>query len=713
MKRPTVLALAISIALGCGWHAMADATTDRLVDELAGRTEWRQRAEAEMKADYGKAVQYLIAEQLVSPDVGLQGKGFHSLERMCFEACRPGREPSRATLCSVMAAALKPQTPAHARVWILRILENTGREESVEGIAGCLGDADAQVRQRARCALQNNPSPAAGDTLVAALAKTIGADRVGIINALGYRKQVSAVPALSALLGDSDRTVASAAAAALGQIGTVEAADALGKVAQGLPPNAQALDAWLKCAASLAGRGETIRATAIHKAAMGTALPLPVRAAALRGLVLTGGNDAAVAAIAAGLEDKEEYVQTVAASLVGTIPAQVGTRLISEKKSSVKPAIVAIMIRAMAERKEPVGAPLLLELARDGDAAVQLAALDGLGDCGDGSVVTVLAGIAGTLQGPPQQAARASLERMTAANVDQAMLAALPGAEAKVRQEYCRALGVRRAVRAMPVLMDLAGKDADPSVRAEAIRAVGLLGGVKEMEPLLAMLISPKSDVEAKAAEDAVSGMISRVRDPDQRAEPLLAVVDKAGKARASILQLLGRTGGPKAVAVLRAAAQDPAKEIQTAAIRAMSEWPNDGLAEDLHAIALATRDQTQQVLAIRGFNRLMSLQNNRRPADVVRLHGELLPVARPEERKALLSGLSNISTIESFRLVAGQLDAPGTQNEAASACVKIGRDIVGRYPKEVGPVVRKILEFSKDERTRRLATEVLGRIKE
>ncbi|MGA2499229.1 MAG: HEAT repeat domain-containing protein [Tepidisphaeraceae bacterium] len=394
------------------------------------------------------------------------------------------------------------------------------------------------------------------------------------------------------------------------------------------------------------------------------------------------------------------------------MPAQAGTQLINSKKAALKPAVVAIMIRAMAERNDVLGAPLLVELARGPEPVLQLAALDGLGDCGEGSVVAVLAEAAAKLQGPPQQAARNSLERMSAANVDTAILAALSGAEPKVKQEYCRALGARRAVSAVPVLLDMAGKDADQAVCADAIKAVGSLGGIKDVDALLAILIAPKSDAEGKSAEEAISGIISRVHDADQRATPLLAAIDKAGKAKASILQLLGRTGSDKAVAVLRAASKDADKEMQTAAIRAMGEWPSDGMADDLHALALASKDQTQQVLAIRGFNKALSYQNTRKSADVVKLYGELLPVARPDERKGILSGLSNISTIESFKLVAGQLDAPGTQNEAMNACVKIGRDIVGKYPQEVGPVAKKIRDTTKDERVKGTATEILDRVK-
>ncbi|MGA2499228.1 MAG: HEAT repeat domain-containing protein [Tepidisphaeraceae bacterium] len=326
MKRSALLTLAVSLTLGYGSLAWADAATDRLVDELAGRAEWRARPEAELKADYGKAVQYLVAEQLSGTDLGIQGKGHQSIERMAFEACKPAREANRAAVCAAMAASLKPETPAHARIWILRILENTGREEVVDTIAASLGDADAVVRQRARCALQNNPTSKAGEALLAALPKAKGTDLIGIINALGFRKQVTAVTALAPLLSDADAAVVVAAAAALGQIGTAEAADAIAKVVPTTAAKPQVLDAWLKCAGSLAANAEFPKATEIYKACFAPAMSLPIRAAALRGRVTSEAGQRAgavfvqpdalrdralaeadgriTAAITAGLDDK-------------------------------------------------------------------------------------------------------------------------------------------------------------------------------------------------------------------------------------------------------------------------------------------------------------------------------------------------------------------------------------------------------------------------
>ncbi len=81
----------------------------------------------------------------------------------------------------------------------------------------------------ARYALERMPAPEAAQALRDALPRLCGALKVGVIGSLGVRHDSASVPALVALLGDADKTVARAAAYALGDIGSLEAAQALGQ----------------------------------------------------------------------------------------------------------------------------------------------------------------------------------------------------------------------------------------------------------------------------------------------------------------------------------------------------------------------------------------------------------------------------------------------------------------------------------------------------
>ena len=144
-------------------------------------------------------------------------------------------------------------------------------------LAALLGDKD--LAHAARDALEAMPCPEAVQAIREALPKLAGLQKVGAIQSLGTRRDVPSVAALAGLLADGDRQIAAAAAAALGEIGTLEAADALRKAAPA------AADALLACAERLAADGKKAEAKAIYAALDVPEQPKHVRLAAARGQV--------------------------------------------------------------------------------------------------------------------------------------------------------------------------------------------------------------------------------------------------------------------------------------------------------------------------------------------------------------------------------------------------------------------------------------------
>ena len=92
------------------------------------------------------------------------------LQHLALNAGRPGAEPERAELASILAAkATDPAVPQPARVWVVRQLEYIGAAESVAALTTLLSGQDAELMECARRALEKNPAPAATESLRAAL----------------------------------------------------------------------------------------------------------------------------------------------------------------------------------------------------------------------------------------------------------------------------------------------------------------------------------------------------------------------------------------------------------------------------------------------------------------------------------------------------------------------------------------------------------------
>lgn len=189
-----------------------------------------------------------------------------------------------------LAEVVKSGASRDAKDFACRTLRVIGTAESVPALAALLPDKD--LNHMARFALQSMPAPEAAKALRDALPNVSGVAKVGVIGSLGAKRDVASVPALITLLGDADKTIASAAAGALGNIGTPEAAKALSGVVKTAPEGVKpsVSDGLLICAERLLADGKKPEAMLVYKSLAGEDQPKHVRLAATRGLLAVAGK---------------------------------------------------------------------------------------------------------------------------------------------------------------------------------------------------------------------------------------------------------------------------------------------------------------------------------------------------------------------------------------------------------------------------------------
>jgi HEAT repeat protein len=143
----------------------------------------------------------------------------------------------------------------------------------------------------ARFALERIPATEAATALRDALAKTNGKLKIGVIASLGARRDAASVSALSALLTDTDEQIVRAAATALGDIATAEAAKSLADCKPaGAAAKSAAIDARLACAESLLAAGNKADALAIYKSFAAGDQPKHIKLAGTRGMLACAGK---------------------------------------------------------------------------------------------------------------------------------------------------------------------------------------------------------------------------------------------------------------------------------------------------------------------------------------------------------------------------------------------------------------------------------------
>ncbi len=636
---------------------------------------------------------------------GQSRKPLAAVEKLVYGA---SRDPAaRKRLAAKLAAMLASDVSPDVREFVCGQLSLIGGEAEVPVLAALL--TDEKLSQPARSALERIPGAAALAALRAALGKAKGGVRVGLIGSLGERRDAGSAAALGEVLGGKDLEAAAAAVDALGKIGGEAALDALVAAKAKLPQSLRTplARAMLRCAEGLLAEGKSDRAAAVFRDLSDPAQPKHIRVAAFPGRIATQKQDAA-RQIAAALSGDDSAMQRAAvrAVRIARDPKLLGS--LAAGLAALPPPARAALIETLGRRRVTSALPAIAKEASSRDATVRRAALAALGEVGNASTVGLLAKLAAGAEGTDRQIARAGLQRLRGDDVDPAMVQGLKSAPPAVRRELIAALRQRGARSAVEAFLAAAG-DADAGVRSEAVKGLGQLADLSALPAVLARLGKVGSDADRWNLEQALAA-ICRRGGAAKGTDRLLGAVDPEDAAfTGSLLRVLARLGGPKALREIRNAAASKAPDLRAAGIRALAEWPDAAPLEDLLALAESSGDPVSKVLALRGFVGLSARAADRKPPALAKLYARAMAAAdRAQEKRALLGGLAGVHCPEALRLACGCLTTPGLANEAGLAAVKIADALWKPQPREAKAALERVLASSAAPSVRAEATRVL-----
>ena len=324
-------------------------------------------------------------KKVASYQYGQDRLALFDLQRLViFANSIPGSAPEaefRDKLAAKLAAAVQAEGTADAKVFILNQLSFIATPRQASQIAALL--PDPKLSDMARNVLERTPGKEVEAALLKALDQVSAAQRIGVINSLGNRRVQAAVPALSILLKDSDAATVSAAGAALGKIGGIQAAQglsaALAKSTDELRP--ALADAALACADGLMAQGNRTAAARLYGQLYGLKDPASIRRAALRGLV-TARPERAQALIAEALKSGDEPLQVMAASLTRGLKGEGIAQFVATQFSAAKSTVQVALLGAMADRGDKDALDTVIKALESDEATVRVAALKALGTTG-------------------------------------------------------------------------------------------------------------------------------------------------------------------------------------------------------------------------------------------------------------------------------------------------------------------------------------------
>lgn len=591
---------------------------------------------------------------------------------------------------------LQSPSASHAeKAEACRLLSISGDTSAIPFLEPLL--LDEKLSHMARYALEPMPGTGADETLCRALTLTSGSVKAGIISSLGIRRNAAAVPDLVACLADGNGDVSEAAARALGRIGDPKSIQALeNALKQSTLSYAfmQALGDGLFAAAETACANRK-SAAAVHlydTIHANEALPMHIRAAALRGALLSRKSNESCSLLMETLQTDNPVFYTIA---LRTALEMKEKEKISKEMAILLPTLSPDrkiqLIQLLGELGRNSAGPALLQEAESAPTPVRIAAMSAAVRLAYAPILPLMVNLIPSEDAELAKAAQEGLSYFPGKKGDAVLRKMLKSNDVNIRCIAIELIGQGALPKPVGLLMQMAKMDADDSVRVAALKSAKEYVSVSQSPRLLVHLLESRSHDEMIAAEEGLKLICMREKEALQEDAAFAQVLDALcnaliageGEPRLSALRVLTASGSRKAFDAVLPLALTGEGEIKDSALRAVCEWPSSlALSTVLDWVKNPPNDTTR-VLALRGSIRLL-MQGQEPPETQVQHYAALLEQAvSSDEKKLILSGLAKVGHVSALALSLKQLGDESIKAEVVQSAVANAKSL-GNSPQEI-----------------------------
>ena len=564
-----------------------------------------------------------------------------------------------------------------------------GDQAAVPALAALLGHP--KLSNYARCGLEAVPAKSAGDALRRSVNQLQGDQLVGVINSIGQRRDTQAVESLSRLLDHDHRTVAHAAARALGHIGNARAADILReRLSQAAANQRVALaDACLVCAQRLLTQDDRQRALGLYATVGSGDVPEHLRMAATSGAILAQGKDG-LPLLIEQLNSEDDARFRLALWAARRMDADVSAELVAQFAKQ-SPARQAMLLVALGDLGSNAALPVVLTAAKTGAPEVRIQAMRTLARLGDATVVPTLLDAATQADGDVAQAAWSALVICQSDQINADIVAMLDGHDKKNLHAAMDVAAKRHVASATPALLHLADSS-DATIRLDAIRALGQTVQIDDLPKVLARAIALRESDEWEVVRDTLQVMCVRLPQ-DACAEQFAAAIESASTSvKALLLEQLSAVGGTRALETVLAAAYSEDDALQDAATRVLGTWMSADAAPAILRLANSLTNSRYEVRVLRGYIRL-ARQLEMPPRQRMEVCQNALAIAqRTEEKMLVLDVLRRYPSPEGMETAVSLLSDTDVKEPACGVAVSIAERVLPTYADGVEEAMRQVL---------------------
>lgn len=595
-----------------------------------------------------------------------------------------GQTPKEKELIAILrsdaAPADKAITCKHLAVY--------GSSDAVPDLAKLL--PNEQLSSWARIALEAIPGAESDEALRKASETLTGKLLVGTLNSIGVRRDVNAVELLSTRLKDADAEVASAAAVALGHIGTAPAAKVLRESLAGAPAKVRSAvaEGCILCAERLLAEGKAAEASAIYDAVRKAEVPKQRLLEATRGAILSRQNEG-IALLLEQFRSPDKGLMQIALATAREFPGKEVDAALAAELPKAPPERAALLIAAMADRPDTVDLPAVLQAAAKGPRPVRLAAIGALGRVGNTTCLSPLLEIARETDEELVKSAKGALADLPGDGVNNEIVSRLGKADARQLPLLIEVVGARR-LDALGELLKVV-EHSDAAVRTAALKALGEIVDLERLSVLVNQVVKPKNPADVAIAQQALKTASVRMPDREACASQLVAALERSPTAtKVSLLEILGAVGGTKSLEAMGTAAKSSDAQLQDVSSKLLGEWMTADAAPVLLDLSKTAPGEKYRVRALKGYIRI-ARQFVLPEAERVEMCQRALEAAKqPAEKKLVLDVLKRYPNVDMLKLAIKASDVPELKDDARLAALAIAQKLGGKSA-EVKELLAKI----------------------
>ena len=523
------------------------------------------------------------------------------------------------------------------------------------------------------------------------LPKVSDDQKVPLINFLGNREEKKSAHQILKYIDSKNEMVNTAAIRAAGKIGGDAVINILQRKLRMASPvqTDNLLDALLNTAEKCGQEENSAKAVQIFNSVFNSGYSFQFRHAALSGLLAYSDQDPAKLLVDI-LKSDDPEAQTIAIQFIHKIPEDANIQVIVDAFPRYKQDQQIQILAAFAGRTDVAIVKLLEDALKNESEEVRITALNSLASSGSAHSVLPVANRAAEASEEEQKAARGCMYMLNAAGTDEAIEQGIISSENSVKIELIRSASERLLTSAENAVVNQLSSS-DLQVRNESLKALSKIGSPGILPDLIEHLKNTQDDRESQENARTIiilSKKVSADQSPASAVIEQLEALTKNNKLEITY-DILGNIGDPAALPILRSGLKSKSAKEITAAIKALSEWPDESPLSDLQNLAEKTKNETHHVLALRGYVQLLGAGGK----NSVTNYRSAMEISRSKsERDMVLSGISKVKDPDALKFVTLYFDDPDLKPASQMAAVQIAENLDVAGVRTSLPVVKTIL---------------------